>query len=270
MIAQRDFVENDRDIIPRKGIHTSHYNHGTSVLGIVAAYAPHELIGSAYGAKFILCNVEDGEREYYLEEKWFVAALEFAEAHGADVLTTSLVLYEGYSQKHTDGKTSVMTRGLNMATGNGVICLSGSGNHGHDQDPSRSHLMPPGDAMDVISVGAVDRHGTIARFSSDGPTVDGRVKPEVLAMGFGTATISLADSRGYYRGAGTSVAIPVMAGAVACLLQSHPQWTVRQLRQALFRSGDFYRRYIKPDPLNIHGYGIPDVFLAAGLERDLK
>ena len=60
---------------------------------------------------------------------------------------------------------------------------------------------------------------------------------------------------------------PVMAGAVACLLQVHPDWTVEQLRKALFFSGDFYRKQGKPDPLFIHGYGIPDVFLTSGLKE---
>jgi len=63
-----------------------------------------------------------------------------------------------------------------------------------------------------------------------------------------------------------SIATPIMAGAVACLLQTHPDWTVEQIRKALFRSGDYYRQHGRPDPLYIHGYGIPDVFLAAGLE----
>jgi subtilisin family serine protease len=96
--------------------------------------------------------------------------------------------------------------------------------------------------------------------------MDGRLKPEVLAMGLDTATVSLADKNGYINVSGASMATPVMAGAVACLLQVHPDWTVQQLRKALFFSGDFYRKHGKPDPLFIHGYGIPDVFFAAGLK----
>ncbi len=266
VIAQWDFVENDGDITPRPGIHPTNYDHGTYVLGILASYAPKELVGTAYEADYILCNPEDGEAEYYLEERWFIAALEFAESRGADVATSSLVLYGGYSQDQIDGKTSVMTRGMNIAVGNGVICLAGCGNYGHDLDPSTSHLMAPGDAIDVISVGAINHEGTIASFSSDGPTFDGRLKPEVLAMGIGTSTVSLVDKKSYLKAFGTSVATPIMAGAVACLLQVHPEWTVQKLRKALFHSGNFYRQHGKPDQLFIHGYGIPDVFLAAGLK----
>jgi hypothetical protein len=56
-----------------------------------------------------------------------------------------------------------------------------------------------------------------------------------------------------------------MAGAVACLLQVHPEWTVQSLRKALFESGKYYRQHGKPDPLFVRGYGIPDVYLAAGM-----
>ena len=266
VIAQWDFVENDGDVTPRPGLRPTHYGHGTAVLGTVAAYAPEELVGTAYDAGFILCNPEDGEHEYYLEERWFVAALEFAESRGADVLTSSLVLYGGYSWDKADGKSAVMTIGMNIAVGNGVICLTGGGNYGHDQDPATSHLMVPGDAKGLIAVGVVDQRGSIAGLSPDGPTVDGRLKPEVLAMGINTATVSPVDKKGYAKGLGTSFASPLMAGAVACLLQVHPEWTVQQLRQALFHSGDYYRKFGKPDPLFVHGYGIPNVFLAAGLK----
>jgi len=266
VIVQRDFVENDRDVIPRPGIDPDNYDHGTLVLGVIASYFPDEHIGTAYDADFILCNAEVGPEEYYLEERWFVSALEFAESHGADIATSSLVLYGGYSQEQLDGETAVMTKGLNIAVGNGVICLTGGGNSGNDQKPETSHLMAPGDSADVITVGAVNNKDIIAGFSSDGPTKDGRLKPEVLSLGVETSTISLFDNKGYIQAGGTSMATPVMAGAVACLLQVHPEWTVQQLRKALFHSGNFFRKQGKPDPLFVHGYGIPDVYTAAGLK----
>lgn len=267
VVAQWDFVENDADILPRPGTHPTYFTHGTSVLSTIAAYAPNELLGTAYDAEFILCNPEDGDVEYYLEERWFVAALEFAEAHGADVLTSSLVLYDGYTVDQADGKTAIMTLGMTIASGNGVICLTGSGNYGHDADPAISHLMTPGDAPGIITVGALMPDGFVAGFSSDGPTADGRLKPEVLALGSRATTVSIEDKNGYAYGGGVSIATPIMAGAVACLLQTHPEWTVKELQQALFRSGDYYRQHGRPDPLFVHGYGIPDVFFAAGLKE---
>jgi serine protease AprX len=267
VVGQRDFVENDDDVVPRPGIHPTNYSHGTLVLGAIAAYLPGVVVGSAYDADFLLCNAEDGDEEYYLEERWFVAALEFAEKRGADIVTSSLVLYDGYKHEHADGQTAVMTQGLNIAAGNGVVCFGGAGNDGHDQDPAKATIGPPADAAEVISVGAVDVFGKIAAFSSDGPTADGRLKPEVLSQGVLVGTVSLTDRKGFSYSRGTSLATPVLAGAGACLLQAHPGWTVREFRKALFESGDFFRREGKPDPLFIQGYGVPDVYLASGLKK---
>jgi subtilisin family serine protease len=177
-------------------------------------------------------------------------------------------LYAGYSKDQLDGKTSVMAQGWNLAIGNGVIGIQGCGNFGNDEDPETHHLFPPADAISVISVGAVDTNGNITGFSSDGPTVDGRVKPEVLACGEGGWTVSISDRDGYVLGAGTSMAAPIMAGAVACILQANPDWSVNRIREALFRTGDYFRIHSQPDPLYIYGYGIPDVFTAADLDSD--
>ena len=263
VIAQWDFMDNDKITSPEKKDRPLQHTHGTYVLGNIAAYAPDELVGSAHAASYILCKAEDDAEEYLLEERWFVAALEYAESHGADVITSSLGLYTGYSKDQLDGKTSVMARGWNLAVGNGVVGIQGGGNFGHDDDPHIHHLFPPADAIGVIAVGAVDSHGIITRFSSDGPTVDGRLKPEVLACGVGGWTISLSDQQGYLQGAGTSMAAPILAGAVACILQANPDWTVAKIRESLFHSGDYFRTHGQPDPLFIHGYGIPDVFMAA-------
>ena len=262
--TQWDFVENDGEVKPREGIDPGNYTHGTLVLGSIAAYLPGVVVGTAYDADIILANAEDGDEEYYLEERWFVAALEYAEARGADIVTSSLVLYDGYKPDQTDGKTSVMTRGFNIATANGMICFSGVGNNGHDADPATRTLMPPGDSADVIGVGAVGVDGKIAGFSSDGPTADGRVKPEVLSQGVRVGTVSITDPKGFSYASGTSLATPVLAGAGACILQAHPGLTVREFRKALFETGEFWRREGKTDPLFVQGYGVPDVYIAAG------
>ncbi len=268
VIAQWDFMDNDNRATPEQKDRPLQHTHGTYVLGNIASYAPGVLMGSAYEASYILCKAEDEVEEYLLEEKWFVAALEYAEAHGADVITSSLGLYTGYSRDQLDGKTSVMARGWNLAVANGVIGIQGGGNFGHDEDPLTHHLFPPADALGVIAVGAIDRDGSIARFSSDGPTVDGRLKPEVLACGAGGWTVSISDQKGYVQGSGTSMAAPIMAGAVACILQANPEWSVAKVKESLFHSGDYFRTHGKPDPLFIRGYGIPDVFLAANLKND--
>jgi subtilisin family serine protease len=265
VVGEWDFMDNDPVTSPEPGDRADQHEHGTVVLGILGANMPGELVGSAPEAEYLLLKAEDAETEYPLEEKWFAAALEFAEAHGADVVSSSVVLYEGYEPSDLDGHTSVMARAWELAVGNGIIGLQGGGNSGYDEDPATHHLLTPGDAPGVVTVGAADPTGSVARFSSDGLEVDGVVKPELLAWGQANYSASPYDPDGYTTSSGTSMATPLLAGGVACLLQLHPDWSLQEIREALRASGSYFRRHGGPDPLFIQGYGLPDLFLAAGI-----
>ena len=105
-----------------------------------------------------------------------------------------------------------------------------------------------------MTVGAVDASGNRAYFSSVGPTYDGRIKPDVMAMGQDTYVASGYGSwYPYYNGSGTSFATPVLAGAVACLRQARPNATVQEICDAIRACGN---RADNPD--SKYGYGIPD------------
>jgi serine protease AprX len=261
--AEYDFLEDDRDTSPETGDASDQHEHGTFILGVLAAYAPGVLVGGAYDATYVLAKVEDAPSEYLAEEDLFVAGLEFLEAQGVDVASSSVVLYDHYRQDQLDGRTSVMTVALNTAAANGVHCFEGAGNFGHDDDPRTSHLVPPADAVDALTIGAVDEQGDVARFSSDGPTADGRVKPEVLVRGDPTWTVDPFDDRRVVGVEGTSLATPLAAAAAACLVQAHPEWKVADLRDALIRTARASGP--RPDPLFVKGYGLMDAWAAAGL-----
>ncbi|UCE58998.1 MAG: S8 family serine peptidase [Phycisphaerales bacterium] len=264
VVAAWDFVDGDPD--PGPGV------HGTEVLSTIGAYMPDKMIGGAYDASFILCRTEDTSAEYQAEEDNYVAALEFVEANGGDMVTSSLNYLafddpdDSYSQEDLDGLTAVCTIGTNIATANGVHCVNSVGNGGHDTDPATSQVGAPADAFDVISVGAVYGTGGITDFSSDGPTADGRVKPEVLARGYNTRVVDADNDTGYTDSAGTSFAAPLVASAVACLIEAHPDWTVEEMRQALVQTADYYVAHGTHDPLYVRGYGIIDAFAAAQLD----
>jgi subtilisin family serine protease len=264
--AQWDFMDNDSTATPEPGDSPVQHEHGALVLGALASDLPGVLVGSAPDADYILLKAEDEATEYFLEERWFVAALEFAEAHGADIVTSSVVLFNGYDPEDVDGQTSVMAQGWGLATGNGVIGFQGGGNSGHDTDPATHHLLPPAGVHDVITVGAATLEGAPAPFSSDGLRVGTTVKPELLALGMGVATISPYEAGAYTASGGSSMATPLLAGGVACLLQAHPDWTAEQIREALFRSASYRRAHGEPDPLFTQGYGVPDLAMAAGLD----
>ncbi len=259
--AEWDFVNDDGNTAIEQGDPDNQHEHGTLILGTLGAYQPNELVGGAFDAEFILAKVEDLLSEYPLEEDWFAAGLEFIEANGGDVATSSVVAY-WYGQETMDGRSSVMAKAWNIAAENGLHGCQGAGNAGHDANPQTSSLTTPADAFDVLTIGAVDANGVIAGFSSDGPTRDGRIKPELLARGVATQTVDPFNPNAYTGASGTSLATPVACGAVACLLQAHPDWSVEQMRSALMSTGQRFQVEKSLDPLYVEGAGIIDAAAA--------
>lgn len=267
VVAEWDFVFDDPNTANEAEDHPDQHNHGTIILGTLGAYLPGEYVGGAYDASFILCKTEDIRSETPVEEDYYVAGLEFIEANGGDMATASLIYIDWYTQEQLDGRTAVCTIGVNIATANGVHCCNAAGNMGHDQNPNTSHLGAPADAFQVITCGAVEPTGEIAGFSSDGPTADGRVKPEVLARGTQAWSVAPWDNHGWAEAAGTSMSTPQVAAVVACLVDARPNWSVDQLREALFTTSDYYIANGTSDPLHVHGYGIINAYAALGLLR---
>ena len=145
-----------------------------------------------------------------------------------------------------------MAREAAKAADKGIVVVCSAGNSGSG---SWKKITPPGDAENVITVGAVNKYGVLAPFSSVGNTADGRVKPDVVAVGLGSDVMG---TDGNLRHAnGTSFSSPIMCGMVACLWQACPELTAKEIIELVRRSGD---RAVFPD--NIYGYGIPDLWKA--------
>lgn len=266
IVAAHDFIHNDANVGPEAGDDPDQHVHGTLILGCLASYKPDELVGGAYNASFILCKTEDVTSETPIEEDNYVAGLEFIESHGGDMATASLGYIDWYTQGDLDGHTATTTVAVNLATQNGLHVCNAAGNEGNDGDPHTSSLIAPADALQVITCGAVFAWGDIVYFSSSGPTADGRLKPEVLARGVETYTVWPYDASGYAYASGTSLSTPVVACAVACLIQARPQWTVDQMRGMLFATASDQVAYGHPDPLFVRGYGIVNAAAAAALD----
>ncbi len=267
VLAEYDFIDMDGNTDIESGDHPEQHEHGTQVLSCMGGWMPGRYVGGAFGASFVLCKTEDVSGEYEAEEDNYVAGLEFAESHGADLATASLGYIDWYTQDDLDGQTAVTTLAVNIATANGMHCLNSAGNEGHDADPDTSHINAPADAFQVIAVGAVWADDSTVGFSSDGPTADGRVKPEVLARGAYVVTVcpgpSSDDDESYCYASGTSFSCPLTAAAVGCLVQAHPYWTVDQMRAALFQTADYYVAHGTYDPQFVRGYGIIDAYAAS-------
>ena len=115
----------------------------------------------------------------------------------------------------------------------------------------------------MITCGAVKENGAIVDFSSGGPTFDGRVKPEVLAQGEFVDAADALDDDAYVNEDGTSMSTPLVASAVACVLQAHPTWTIAQLRANLFETSGYFVAHGETDPEYARGYGLLNAFEAA-------
>jgi subtilisin family serine protease len=181
---------------------------------------------------------------------------EWGEWLGADILSSSIGYIDWYSQNDLDGSTARITQAVNIAIELGMVVVTAVGNSGP------GGIVAPADAFDVISCGAVDGNGIIASFSSLGPTADGRIKPEVCALGMGTFTATADSTTSYETGEGTSLAAPVISGACALLLEAHPDWTPFQIRNAILNTADQSNI-----PNNTYGWGIVDAVAALNYDK---
>lgn len=251
IIASRDFVKDNQDIF-------SAHKHGTLVLSIIAGIIPGNIYGSAPDASFILVRTENGSSEYLVEEYNWVSGSEYADSLGVDVINSSLGYYkfDDPTQDHhysdMNGTTTPVSRGAAMAARKGILVTNSAGNEG-DDDWFR--IIAPADADSILAIGAVDTFGIIAGFSSRGPSADGRVKPDVTAVGKGT--FGQYQEGNIFSCNGTSCSAPIIAGLAACLWQSVPDANAMQIRNAIIKSSN---RFEYPD--SAYGYGIPDFILA--------
>jgi subtilisin family serine protease len=199
--------------------------------------------------------------ETQIDETYWVAGLQWLEANGADVVTSSLGYIDWYSQAQLNGHIAVTSVAAHTATTiGGLPIVNAAGNQGHDLNPATSSLIAPADAELVITVGAVNSAGVLAGFSSSGPTADGRLKPEVLAQGVNTATVTPGTVSGYSSVNGTSLSTPLVASTIALMLEANPNLTVPQIRQILFSTAS---RANNPDTaFYLEGYGIINAYQA--------
>lgn len=262
VLGEYDFLNDDPNTAPEAGDVSDQHYHGTWILGTMAGYRPGNYVGAAFDASYLLAKTEDVPNEFPGEEDNYVAGLEWIEANGGDVATSSLGYIDWYTQSDLDGLSAVTTIAVNAATDNGLVCCTAAGNEGNDGNPPVSHLIAPADALRVLTCGAVDSGGITASFSSDGPSFDGRVKPELLARGVSTATNSAVSTTNIIAQNGTSLSTPLLAGGVALVVQAHPTWTVDKIRRALFHTADRFLSTSSYDTAYVRGYGIVNIHAA--------
>jgi Subtilase family len=254
--AQHDFVFGDSIVHDEPTDAPGAQFHGTAVWSLFAGLVPGRLVGIARGASFLLAKTEDIRSETRVEEDNYVAALEWADSIGVDIVSSSLG-YLGfdngfaYTPAQLNGDIAVTSVAADSAASRGILVVTAAGNEG----PAFRTLVTPGDAHSVITVGAEDSLGAVTGFSSRGPTADGRLKPDLTAPGLDICVVAGGPLA---RLAGTSFATPLIAASAALLKQLHPTLGPLAIRAALRTSAT---AHTSPD--SIRGWGRPDVAAAA-------
>ncbi len=235
-----DFHRNREDVF-------AYSVHGTMVLSAIAGIVDDGPLGIATGAEFLLARTEIF-REPMTEEQYWLAAMEWADQHGADIINSSLgYVFHRYFPEQMDGSTSLVAQAAGIAAAKGILVINAAGNMGNNRH--WRIIVTPADADSVLTVSALDFPSLIrAGYSSTGPTADGRKKPNVSALG----TVVAAARNRLVTPSGTSFASPLVTGFAACLWQKYPAYSNMDVFRAIERSASLYPYYDYA-----HGHGTP-------------
>jgi subtilisin family serine protease len=226
----------------------------------MAINSPYFYIGTAPKASYWLLRSEDQQTEQEVEEDYWTMAAEFADSVGCDLINSSLGYHEydypwmSHQLRHLDGNTAFISKSASLLASKGIVLVNSAGNSG--MGPWKK-IGVPADADNILTVGAItaDEPRHIAPFSSVGPSQDGRVKPDVVAIG---APTFLVNGRGVImEDMGTSFSAPTICGLVACLWQGMPEKTAAEIIELIRQSSDN-----REHPDNIYGYGVPNFWQA--------
>lgn len=248
------------------------YGHGSHVAGIIAGSGYDSggaRRGIAPGSHLLVLKTLDARGDGFISDA--IAAIDYAIDHRAayDIRIINLSVAAGVYESY---RTDPLTLAARRAVEAGIVVVTAAGNQGRDGNgrPVHGGITSPGNAPWVLTVGAASHGGTvdplddtIADFSSLGPSaIDLVVKPDLVAPGLGTESLSdpgstlyaarpLARIWGtvptaaapYLALSGTSMAAPVVTGAVALMLQANPALQPDGVKAILRATANPHPRY---------------------------
>ena len=234
IVATENFVDGSSDL--------DEHGHGTHVSGIVTANGVYEITndygytspnyatGVAPEAGLMVGKVCGAAGCY---ESDIMAGIEWAVNQGADVLSLSLGTHDWHTMnENCDSDGGLIVGKVNWAVSHGVVTVISAGNEGE----TANGISSPGCASGAIAVGAVNKYDILAGFSNHGPALD------LVAPGVGILStyscVAAGDCNQYWYAwmSGTSMSAPQVTGAVALILQKHPEYTVDDVKDALYET----------------------------------
>ncbi|HKL78923.1 MAG TPA: S8 family peptidase [Mobilitalea sp.] len=256
----KDFIEGGRRVIAFKDFISGRQEpyddngHGTHVAGIIGGNgysSKGKYAGVAPDCNFIVIKVLDQKGDGNISD--VLAGLQWIIDHRKEYNIRIVNISVGTSSKDNLDENSLLVQGVNAVWDSGIIVVVAAGNNG----PGPMSISTPGISRKVITVGSSDDNvsvevfGTRAKdYSGRGPTPYCIKKPDIVAPGssiiscninrvigrekIGEVRIKTTDSPMMYTiKSGTSMATPVVSGAIALLLSAHPEYTNREVKMRL-------------------------------------
>lgn len=234
--------------------------HGTMTTGCVAGNAKDIQTGLATDCELLLALTEFNIREPFKEEEYWLAAAEWADKNGADIISSSLgYSFQRYFYKDMNGATSLVSKAARMATRKGILVVNSAGN---EYTNPWQFIITPADVDSVLAVGGVDPEtGYHISFSSIGPNSRNVMKPNVCAFGH----VCTSGKNGFSQVDGTSFSCPLVSGFAACALQANPNLKGKPME--LFELLQ-YNSSLYPYFDYMHGYGVPQAAKMLKTEKE--
>ena len=228
-----------KDFINNKDIPYDDNGHGTQVAGIIAGngYSSRgKYVGVAPKSNILAIKALDenggGSSSKIIEAISYI--IDTKDKYNTKIINLSI----GTPANNTCDKDP-LCRAVEKAVEAGLIVVVAAGNSG----PERGTILSPGTSRNAITVGAVDdkrtidpSDDTIAPFSSRGPTLEGLTKPDLLAPGVSINSLSNTKLDGYSALSSTSMATPLVSGAVALLLNKYNDLKPYEVKKRLLKS----------------------------------
>ncbi len=243
--------------------------HGTWVAGIAVGTAGNDNPNEGIAPQANLVGVRIGSSGGF-PENTALRGLEWVidnkDTYNISVMVCSWGIVLGGPNDHNGN--SAISRLADEAVAAGINVVVAAGN-----SALSATVTAPGDARDVVTVGSVGDDGFLSTFSSEGPTTDGRMKPDVCAPGESITAAWSRNNGGYYTGDGTSASAPIVGGIIATMLEANPYLTPAQVKQILHETSEHNTargiKYILT-PNNGYGWGVVHAPGAMSRAKDMR
>ena len=204
--------------------------HGTHCAGITTGTgAPtYEYIGVAPKANLVGVKVlsDEGSGSY----AQVMAGMQWTvdKRHEFNIRAASMSLGGPAVSEWTTSEQESVNRMANEMMRAGVALFIAAGNAAFS-----AQIGTPGSAEDAITVGALDKNTAIAIYSSQGPTEEGRIKPNIAFVGSDVMAPDANTGDGYVALSGTSMATPGAAGVAVLMFQANPDLSPFDIRNIM-------------------------------------